>query len=509
MGEPWGLGIGTAIVLGALIGTPALILLPAIVIVAQVVRGRAGVRFLLVIVTFTALGAGRMAMQDVPDVPPDLAESTGAHLRVETLPRTSNAGDSVLASVLQLDFETGTRPGNGMIVHIWLPEDERVAPGDELEVAWSVTPLHMIDPGYGSYVASRGAIAEGRIWWVSSREQGPAILHRLADLRHHISDGLQGVLPGDAGALASGIVTGDDSALSDAAGYAFRNTGTSHITAVSGANVAMILAIWNLVIPAGRNRRLIVVQAVVIISIWMYAVLVGLEPPALRAAIMATLILLASRSGRRPDLLTLLAMTSAAMVLWDPGYVRAVGFWLSVVATGAIIMRVPSVAGTGWRPMLRGMLEGVALAQIATLPVVLMTFGTWSLTSILANAILAPLIWLAFPLCFLLAAIVLVLPWIAPIVALAPVIPLNVALQIVGMLGSAMPPLDFTNAGVAGVVAITLPCVIGLALLSSETQRWGSIVARQWRERPVALGLVLIGPAAGILAGLVFALIMA
>ncbi len=509
MSEPWGLGLGTAVVLGALIGLPALILLPAIVVIAQVIRGRRDAGFVLLIVAFAALGAGRAAMQDEATVPPGFAESTGAQLRVESLPRTSAAGDSVLVSVHELVFETETRRGEGMVVLARLPEGERVAPGDTLEVQWEIRPLDVIDPGYGSYVESRGAVADAEVSRILMRDDGLAFLHRLVDLRHHISEGMQQVLPGDAGALASGIVTGDDSKLSYDARQAFLRTGTSHITAVSGANVAMILAIWNLVIPAGRNRRMIAVQAVIIVSIWLYAVLVGLEPPALRAAIMETLILLASRSGRRPDLLTLLAMTSAAMVLWDPGYVHAVGFWLSVVATGAIIMRVPSAPGTGWRPMLRGMLEGVALAQIATLPVVLVTFGTWSLTSILANAILAPIVWLAFPLCFVLAAIVIVVPWIAPVVALVPLILLEVALQIVRLIGSAMPPLDFNNAGMAGVVAIALPCAIGLALMSTDAQRWGSIVARQWQVRPVAVGVVLIGPSVGLLAGLLVALVMA
>ncbi len=509
MNEPWGLALGAAVVLGALLGPPALIVMLAIVVTAQVVRGRRNAGFLVLVVAFVALGVGRAALQDSPTVPPDLAASTGAHIEVRSLPRTSRAGDSALASVDELVFGEDRRPGDALTVLVWLPEGERVAPGDELEVAWSITPLQAIDPGYGSYVESRGAAAEGRIWRILDRDEGSTFLHGLVDFRHHVSAGLERVLPGDAGALASGIVTGDDSVLSEPTRDAFLRTGTSHITAVSGANVAMILAIWNLVIPAGRNRRLIAVQAVIIVSIWLYAVLVGLEPPAFRAAIMASLILLASRCGRRPDLLTLLALTSAGMVLWDPDYVQMVGFWLSVVATFAIIMRVPGAPGTGWRPMLRGMLEGVALAQIATLPVVLMTFGTWSLTSILANAILAPLIWLAFPMCFLLAAIVVVLPWIAPVMALGPLIPLNLAIQIVGMLGSAMPPLDFNNSGMAGVVAIALPCAIGLALLSSETQRWGSIVASQWHIRPVAVGLVLIGPAVGLLAGLLLALVMA
>lgn len=506
MGEPWGLGLGAAIVLGALLGPPALIVMPAVVIAAQAVRGRHNLAFLFLVVAFTALGAGRAAWQDAPRVPADLASAAGARLYVTSLPRTSAAGSSVLVSVGELHVESGSRPGNDVTVLAWLPDGERVAPGDAFDVEWSVEPLDMVDPGYASYVESRGAVAVGRIWRVSDRSEGPAAFHWMVDLRGRIGDGLQGVLPGDAGALASGIVTGDDSGLSDTTRTAFLRTGTTHITAVSGANIAMVLAIWNLVIPAGRNRRLIAVQAVIIVSIWIYAVLVGLEPPALRAAIMASLVLLASRSGRRPDLLTLLALTSAGLVLWNPDHVRMIGFWLSVIATGAIIMRVPREIGTGGKPMMRGMLEGVALAQIATLPVIVFAFGAWSLTSILANAILSPLMWLAFPLCFLLAAIVLVLPWIAPVVALAPLIPLELALSIVAILGSSMPPLDFSNAGLAGVVAITLPCLIGLVLLSSETRRWSLLVARQWHAQPVEVALVLIGPAFGLLAALLITL---
>jgi len=414
-----------------------------------------------------------------------------------------------LVSVETLAFESGSRPADDLIVLAWLPDGERVVPGDRFEVGWSVDPLEVVDPGYGSYVESRGAAAIGHIWWLSSRSDGPAFYRRLINLRHRVSDGLQTVLPGDAGALAAGIVTGDDSGLGESARDAFLRTGTTHITAVSGSNVAMLLAIWNLVIPAGRNRRLLVVQGLIIVSIWLYAILVGLEPPALRAAIMATLILLASRFGRRPDLLTLLALTSAGMVLWDPNYVRMVAVWLSVVATAAIIMRVPTAPGVNWKPVSRGMVEGVGLAQIATLPIVLSTFGTWSLTSVLANGLLSPLMWLAFPLCFVLAAIVVVVPWVAPIAALLPLIPLEISLSIVQILGAAMPPLDLHNAGLAGVVAVAVPCLAGLALLGANPKRWGGIAASQWRRRPVAVGALLIGPALGFLVALLIVLVRA
>ncbi len=498
MNEPWGLALGAAVVSGALLGWPALLVMAAFVTVAQVIRGRFNPVFLLVVVGFAALGAVRAVLQDEPVVPTDLATSTGAEVRLESLPRSTAAGESVLVSVSEFVFDASIRPGDDLVALARLPEGERAAPGDRLSVRWSIEPLELIDPGYGSYVRSRGAVANAWVWQVTERDVGSPALHRLVDVRHRIGDGMRAALPGDAGALAAGIVTGDDSHLSEAAREAFLLTGTTHITAVSGSNVAMILAIWNLLVPAGRNRRLIVVQGVIIVSIWLYAILVGLEPPALRAAIMASLILLAGRSGRRPDLLTLLALTSGAMVLWNPDTVRMVGFWLSVIATGAIVMRLPQAPGAGRRSNVRGLLEGVALAQVATLPISVMAFGTWSLTSVLANAMLAPLMWLAFPLCFTLAFVVLAAPWVAPLVAILPLVPLNLTLEVVGVLASTMPPLDFENAGPAGALAITVPCAIGIVLLSRETPRWAALVAASWRARPLVVGMVLIGPVVGI-----------
>jgi competence protein ComEC len=507
--EPWGLGIGAAVVLGALFGPVAVVIVPVTVVAFQILHGRRNLVFLSVMVMAVAVGAFRAGWVAQPDVPPDLAASTGATVEVTSLPRTSRSGESVLVAVREFEFEGHVRSGNGITALVWLPEGERATRGDTFSVSWSVEPLSMVGPGYGAYLESQGAVAVGRAWWISDRRDGPRPYHWLVGLRERVSTGLQEVLPGDTGALASGIVTGDDSGLSDRARDAFLHTGTSHITAVSGANVAMILALWNLCIPAGRNRRLLAVQVTIIVSIWLYAIVVGLEPPALRAAVMASLVLLASRFGRRPDLLTILALTSAGMVLWNPGHVRMVAFWLSIVATAAIVMRVPNDAELGGRGMLRGMIEGVVLAQIATLPIILSVFGTWSLTSVLANGLLAPLTWLAFPLCFLLALVVAIVPPIAPIVAIAPLIPLRVSLEIVGLLGSGMPPLNVDNSGVAGIVVVALPCLLALVLLSADSRRWEPILSEQVRTRPVAFAVAVIGPVTGCLVGILIFLVRA
>lgn len=504
MSEPWGLGLGAAFVLGAALGLPGVLLVTAVAAVAQAVRGRRHVVFLAAIALFATLGLARVASGGEAQSPASLGDSTGGQVRVTTLPRSARSGEMALLAVDTLRIDDQTIEIGDVTVLGTFPVGERLAPGDRLDVEWYAQPLEMLDPGYGSYVASLGAQGTARVGWVPRRDEGSSFLHWLVDLRFRIGDNMRAALPGDPGALASGLVTGDDSRLSERAVDAFRQTGTSHITAVSGANIAMLVAIWNLVIPAGRNRRLLGVQMVVIGSIWLYAVLVGLEPPALRAGIMASLMLLASRSGRRSDVLTLLALTSAALVLWNPDYVRMTGFWLSVVATGAIVSRIPTEVEAGWRSMLRATFEGVVLAQVATLPIVLASFGTWSLTSIAANLILAPIMWLAFPLSFLLAAIVLLAAPVAPLVGWLVGLPLRLTLVVVDSLAGMAAPLDFISTGAAGVLAVGLPCVVVLALMSVDLRRWEPMLADSRNRWPMPAWAMAVGPAVGlVLAGIV------
>ena len=72
-----------------------------------------------------------------------------------------------------------------------------------------------------------------------------------------------------------------------------------------------------------------------ILAVWMYAVMVGLEPPALHAAVVASLTMAGSWFGRRPDPLTILALTLGGMAFIYPRMVESVGFWLSAAASWA------------------------------------------------------------------------------------------------------------------------------------------------------------------------------
>jgi competence protein ComEC len=439
-------------------------------------------------------------MVDADIAPPDLEASERATGVVLTMPEPSGNNMAAHIRVDALDAGDGWAKVEPFTAIVTLADGADLAMGDEVTIAWSAETMESLPPGYSGYLAARGVTATARASKVDVEEQGPRLFQFVQDVRDDLAEGFDHLMPGDAGALATGIVTGDDSGLSEEASEAFLRTGTSHITAVSGSNVAMVLAVWNLVIPAGRRRRLLAIQITIVVSIWLYALLTGLEPPATRAATMASLMLFGSRFGRRPDPMTLLALTSAAMVLWNPRNVEMISFWLSIVATAAIISRVPTESGSGGSRVARGMFEGTMLAQIATLPFVLITFGTWSLVSVVANVLLAPLLWAAFPLCFLLGVIILVAPMLAPMVSWAPYIILTMCLEIVQGLGDVMPQVSIAHSGLAGALAIGVPCLIAVLILGKDGQRWLQAGMANGRSGSARLLIFGAGPAAGMAA---------
>ncbi|HEX5500124.1 MAG TPA: ComEC/Rec2 family competence protein, partial [Thermomicrobiales bacterium] len=332
---------------------------------------------------------------------------------------------------------------------------------------------------------------------------GAGWLRDLTLLRRRMTHALQQAAPGDAGVLLSGFVTGDDQALTDARQAAFLRTSTVHLTAISGANLALLVA---LIAGAGSalgiGRRL-GWQLLVVAGVWLYAVLVGLEPPAFRAAVVATAALLAVRVGRRPDFVTLVLLAGAAEVLIRPHDIWSLSFRLSLVSSLALSMVMggaPDDARRDWGAMA---LLATATAQLATLPLLLPMSGSLSLVAIPANLAVGPLAEAAFPLAA--AASVAGVVWepLGEILALPARVLAEAILRIVDVGGAApwgVQPLGATDPA----ALMALAAGVGLAVL------WGSADFRNWTRRapddirllPPHLRFAGAGLALGVAAGL-------
>lgn len=235
--------------------------------------------------------------------------------------------------------------------------------------------------------------------WVVGSTPSPG--RAIAEFRSRIGSVLRKTTPGDAGVLLNGLVTGDDAGFSGQREKAFFNTGTTHLTAVSGANLALVVAILAVIGGGTIGRHQPIWQFLTIGGVWAYAVVSGAQAPAVRAAIVATAAIFAFRFGRRPDFPTLILLAAGAMALYEPGQMDSLGFRLSVASSLALAWVLPGLVKTSRASPVTSVVLATTAAQIATAPLLLPVFGALSLVSVPANIIAAPLVAIAMPLAFI------------------------------------------------------------------------------------------------------------
>lgn len=494
-----GILIGTGLLAGVTFGPLAVVVLTALLVVFQLVHGRVQMVRVGLIALCVLIGVIRGSSVQEPVAVESLTGSNAAMAVVESLPVAGGDYERTVVRLERLQQGETWLEATGRVL-VYLPEGgPGVSVGDRLHVIWDPTPVDSLAPGYGRFVRSQGASGTASVFAYSVEDSGPTWLGFLSDMRRRTADALEQTIGGDAGALAAGIVTGDDTGLSEIAEHAFRQTGTSHITAVSGQNVALLLAFLSLWMRPGRRSTRAMTHVVMILTVWLYAAMVGMEPPALRAAIVASLVLLGTWSGRRPDPLTILALALGGMALWRPQMVGSVGFWLSASASWALCGTVRTAYASGGRAMVLDVARGVAAANLATLPILMWTFGEWSPISPLANMILGPIMTLTFPAAYVLALLALITPPLATWLAWVPAVGLELSIVVVERLAPLLPQIQLHLPGHGASIIIALPCFLALTVMSHDGDRWRGIVVRRWQsERPGMLAI-----ASGLGAGVV------
>jgi competence protein ComEC len=201
------------------------------------------------------------------------------------------------------------------------------------------------------------------------------------------------VLPEGSRGLLPGLVDGDVSGLDPQLAADFKAAGLSHLTAVSGTNVAIVTGAVLLLLRALTvGPRTSAVAAGVTLA--GFVVLARPSPSVLRAAVMGAIALLALATGRPRSALPALGAAVLVLVFVSPPLARDPGFALSVLATAGLILVAP-----GWATWLRsrrippGFAEALAVpaaATVATAPVIAAISGTVSLVSIPANLLAEP-----------------------------------------------------------------------------------------------------------------------
>ncbi len=297
-------------------------------------------------------------------------------------------------------------------------------------------------------------------------------------------------LPADAGALLLGLAVGDESTLPPDLDAAMVRAGLAHLTAVSGSNTSLVVAIaMSAVVGLGLGWRARVLTCLVVLS--GYVMLVRPQPSVLRAGAMGVVALVAlSTGGRRRGPPALLA-SALVLLLVLPQFALSLGFALSFAATAGLLVLGPPIADrlgrwpvSSWIPeAVRAALAVAAAAHLATLPLAILMGNGASLVALPANVLVTPLVPFATVLGLAAALIAPIAP--APAALIATIAsPSTAAIAWVARVSSDLPfgVLDLP-AGLVGALGSTTVLVL---VMTASARGW-----RPWRDRRLTLGLAL------------------
>jgi len=239
---------------------------------------------------------------------------------------------------------------------------------------------------YGDKLKIEGNVESGRLTNPEIQKIGTSKFHSsLFSIRQSLKDKIFRFFSEPAASLLAGILLGSKEDLPLGFEASLRRTGTIHVVVVSGYNIS-VLAGDLIGLSRFIKRKTALISA--LSAIILYTLLVGADPPAVRAAIMGALTFTAVFLGRQRFSLYFLAVAAYLMLIINPSILANIGFQLSFLATAGIILVREKIANFfKYIPKaLNDDLSTTLAAQILVIPVLFYHFGSVSAISVVANA---------------------------------------------------------------------------------------------------------------------------
>ncbi len=212
-------------------------------------------------------------------------------------------------------------------------------------------------------------------------------------MQHRIADTFDRIVPPSRGrAIALSIGIGYRNEVDVTTALQFNKSGISHLLAVSGLHIALVLMLLTLLFrPFGTLWRGFELRiAMTLIAIWFYVWMCGMTPSAVRAATLFSAFLISKYLAGTTSLLNVLMLSLTALLLTEPALLFDVGLQLSAIAVMSIsLYALPLIRAVRCNNMIIndcvGLLSISAITTLALQPLVAQTFGSISFWAILLN----------------------------------------------------------------------------------------------------------------------------
>jgi len=311
--------------------------------------------------------------------------------------------------------------------------------GKNYQTTFGVDHVHITSPysvaapgritaaGFGVNAVYRGDIVQvtGSLWPTRGSSQASVsyaslqVLRRASSpidtLRRKFAAGMQSALPEPVASFGMGLLIGQRSTLPADVAQSLLVVGLTHIIAVSGYNLTII-------VEAARRllgkRSKFQMMAMCLTLIIVFVLITGNSPSIVRASVISVLSLWAWYYGRTINALVLLLSAAAITVIANPLYLWGnVSWYLSFLAFFGVVVLGPLITWRVYRDkkpslVMQVLLESIC-AEIMTLPYILYIFGQMSTVSLLANVLVVALVPLAMLLCVVAGIAGMLLPFLA------------------------------------------------------------------------------------------------
>ena len=305
----------------------------------------------------------------------------------EPLPPLSKV--RIIASLKQSDNRLqGIRPGSIIRVHglAKFPQEPTLPTDFDEETYCKGLDVQIIMNSY----ENNAYIVEQNYGWRTE-------IYKISE---HIIERIYTIFPSETGGLMAALLIGDKSRLTLETKTNYSLAGASHVLAVSGLHIGIIAIMILIPLSFISNKKIKLILFICFVTI--FTLVTGVQPSAIRAALMSILIMTAYTFQRKPQLLNIVCITALVIVLFDPSFIFSVGFQLSFFAVlgiaifyQPIVNKILSVLPQNYQNFIvKFLTESIAVSISATslvAPFVAWYFDVFSLIGVFVNIIAVPL----------------------------------------------------------------------------------------------------------------------